>query len=144
MKKTGTVGFFEPCFFLLFGVFHLHRVWALADREAYAGFWLRVLAERGPFYAALSAGLALLCAAGIVCFIRRRQSGERWRWLYVLGGGYVLFDLLAIAAGWDFWRRLLRAMFDTSAWYWTPLWSAFILMGGASFGFGAALLLRRR
>ena len=48
---------FEPWFFILFGLFHLHRVWGLLDREDYAAFWLGVLTERGAFYWALMAVL---------------------------------------------------------------------------------------
>ena len=33
----------EPWFFLFFGVFHLHRIWALIDREGYASFWQKIL-----------------------------------------------------------------------------------------------------
>ena len=47
------------------------------------------------------------------------------RGAYLLGGGYVLFDLLAIAAELLFWHRLLVAMFDTAAWYWSGLWGVF-------------------
>ena len=48
---------FEPWFFILFGLFHLHRVWGLLDRESYAAFWLGVLTERGVFYWTLMAAL---------------------------------------------------------------------------------------
>ena len=30
----------EPWFFLFFGIFHLHRIWAMVDRKSYASFWL--------------------------------------------------------------------------------------------------------
>lgn len=52
---------FEPWFFILFGLFHLHRVWGLLDREDYAAFWLGVLTERGAFYWALMAVLGGMC-----------------------------------------------------------------------------------
>lgn len=54
----------------------------------------------------------------------------------MFGGGYVLFDLFAIATGLKFWNRLLTLMFDTNAWYWNYLWSFFILMGAAVFALG--------
>ena len=60
---------FEPWFFILFGLFHLHRVWGLLDRESYAAFWLGVLTERGAFYWALMAALggldAVVFTAGV-------------------------------------------------------------------------------
>lgn len=27
----------EPWFFMTFGLFHLHRIWGLIDRDSYAG-----------------------------------------------------------------------------------------------------------
>ena len=30
----------EPWFFIFFGLFHLHRIWGLFDRTAYARFGL--------------------------------------------------------------------------------------------------------
>lgn len=42
--------FFEPWFFLFFGVFHLHRIWGLIDRHSYARFWLEVMESRNLFY----------------------------------------------------------------------------------------------
>jgi len=43
----------------------------------------------------------------------------------------VLFDLLAIAAELLFWHRLLVAMFDTAAWYWSGLWGVFAALDAA-------------
>lgn len=28
----------EPWFFIVFGLFHLHRIWGLIERDSYAGF----------------------------------------------------------------------------------------------------------
>ena len=134
----------EPWFFLLFGAFHLHRVWALADRAGYAAFWMGLLEQKGPLYFLLMGALALLCLWGAALFFRERRQPRWWRWAYVLGGGYVLFDLAAIAAGWPPWRRLLQAMFDIRAPGWVTLWSAFVLLGGGSFALGLWLIRRRR
>ncbi len=134
---------FEPWFFLLFGLFHLHRVWGLADREAYAAFWLGVLERRGVLYFALMGLLAALCIAGLWAFVRYWRGHVWWRWIYVLGGGYVLWDLFAIAAGLDIWRKLLYSMFDTALPCWNFLWGGFVLLGAAAFAWGAALLARR-
>ena len=135
---------FEPWFFILFGLYHLHRVWGLLDRESYAAFWLGVLTERGAFYWALMAALGGLCLWALVLFFRRFRERRWWRWAYLLGGGYVLFDLFAIAAELPFWHRLLAAMFDTAAWYWNGLWGAFAALGAACLLLGIFLLRRRR
>lgn len=33
----------EPWFFMVFGLFHLHRIWGLIDRKSYAEFWNKLL-----------------------------------------------------------------------------------------------------
>ncbi len=134
---------FEPWFFLLFGLFHLHRIWGLFDRRGYAGFWLGVLEERGALYFALMGLLAALCFAGLWAFFRCRRDNPWWRWLYVFGGGYVLWDLFAIAAGLDFWRALLYGMFDVSSPLWNLIWGGFTALGGGVFLLGLFLLRQR-
>lgn len=131
---------FEPWFFLFFGLFHLHRIWGLFDRKSYADFWLGMMENKGAFYYIVMGVLAALCVLGIGTFFKNLRRNYWWRWVYVLGGCYLLFDLSAIAAGLEFWSQLLLKMYDISAPYWTALWLAFILMGGASFALGLCLL----
>ena len=59
---------FEPWFFIFFGLFHLHRIWGLIDRDAYAEFWTGVLENKGLFYVVLMGILAILCVLGIITF----------------------------------------------------------------------------
>ena len=141
---TASIHWFEPWFFLLFGLFHLHRVWGLLDRDAYSAFWLGVLEGQGALYFTLMGLLAALCLAGLWAFLRCRRERAWWRWIYVLGGGYVLWDLFAIAAGLDFWQDLLYSMFDTALPCWDLLWGGFVLLGAGAFALGLALLARRR
>ena len=132
----------EPWFFMFFGLFHLHRIWGLFDRESYASFWMGILENKGvPYYATMGV-LALLCVAGIVVFIRERKHNYWWRWIYIGGGSYVLFDLFAIAIGLTFWKTLLDCMFDTSSSYWNICWSLFIILGGFVFCLGISLLIK--
>ena len=138
MKKIEA---FEPWIFLFFGVFHLHRIWGLFDREAYVVFWIAVMERKNWFYFLLLGILAILCVLGIVVFLKNLHHNYWWRWIYVFGGGYVLFDLFAIATGWEFWRQLILRMFDVNAPYWNLLWLLFILMGGAVFLLGMKLLM---
>lgn len=35
MKK---IYHYEPWFFIFFGIFHLHRIWGMVERESYAAF----------------------------------------------------------------------------------------------------------
>ncbi len=137
------IALFEPGFFLFFGLFHLHRIWGLFDRKAYASFWLQVMEQRGALYFLLMGVLAALCLVGMIVFFRNWPRNPWWRWIYLFGGGYVLFDLFAIATGLQFWQRLLLWMFDTASPYWNLLWSIFIALGAFSFGLGIWLLNKR-
>ena len=136
--------FWEPWFFILFGLFHLHRIWALFDREGYASFWLGILDSKGAAYFIISGILAFLCILGIITFVRERRSNFLWRWVYICGGCYLLFDLFAIAAELGFWQKLLNSMFDTSSTYWNAVWCFFILLGAAVFVLGISLLGKYR
>ena len=146
LKKDSSkkISFYEPWFFIFFGLFHLHRIWGLLDRSSYANFWIGVMEQKGIFYFCLMGFLAILCLLGIVTFFKNLHNNYLWRWIYIFGGGYVLFDLFAISAGLDFWHELLLKMFDVNSKYWNALWSAFVIMGGAVFVLGLILLKKRK
>ena len=133
----------EPWFFMLFGLFHLHRIWGLIDRDSYAAFWLGVMENRGLFYFVLMGILALLCVLGVATFVKNRNNNYWWRWIYLFGGIYLLFDLFAIAIGLEFWHQLLLWMFDVTSIYWNAVWSFFLLLGGFAFVLGIKLLRQR-
>ena len=88
--------------------------------------------------------LAGLCILGIITFIRERKANYIWRWIYVFGGAYVLFDLFAIANGLKVWQKLLNVMFDTASPHWNYVWGFFILLGTAVLVLGIALLIKRK
>lgn len=134
----------EPWFFMAFGLFHLHRIWGLIDRRAYAAFWMDKMENRDFFYYALSGILAGLCVLGISTFVKNRKHGFWWRWIYLFGGIYLLFDLFAVAVHVPFWNELLLWMFDVSSAYWNLIWSVFILIGCFSFLLGIKLFMDRK
>ena len=119
----------EPWFFIFFGVFHMHRIWALVDRQSYADFWMGIYEKKGVTYFILMGLLAGLCILGIVTFIHECKANYIWRWIYVFGGAYVLFDLFAIAIGLALWN---------------PIWIFFIVLGCAVFVLGIRLLVIRK
>lgn len=127
-----------------FGLFHLHRIWGLIDRDSYARFWMGVLQKKGLFYFALMGALAGLCVLGIFTFMKYRGNNYWWRWIYLFGGVYVLFDLYAIAAGLEFWNKLLLWMFDVDSIYWNAVWTFFVLLGGFIFLLGVKLLVQKK
>jgi hypothetical protein len=99
--------------------------------------------EKGLFYFLLMGILSIFCILGIVVFFKNLRQNFWWRWIYLFGGSYLLFDLFAIATGLSFWRNLLYAMFDVSAWYWNFVWGGFIFFGGAVFVLGIWLKCKR-
>lgn len=141
MKRIET---YEPWFFIFFGLFHLHRIWAIIDRKSYADFWIGAMNEKGVFYYSLMGTLAVFCVLGIITFLKYLHHNYWWRWIYLFGGGYLLFDLFAIATGLSFWNKILMVMFNTSSPYWNILWSAFILMGGFVFLLGITLIIKEK
>lgn len=134
----------EPYFFMAFGLFHLHRIWALIDRTSYAGFWIGVLENKGLFYFALNGILATLCILGIITFVKNRYNNYWWRWIYLFGGVYLLFDLFAIAVGFNLWHNLLMWMFDVTSIYWNIIWMFFVFLGGFVFMLGIKLLIQSK
>ena len=134
----------EPWFFIFFGLFHLHRIWALIDRESYASFWLGIMISKGLIYFLLMGLLSVLCILGIATFFRERGRNFWWRLIYLCGGAYLLFDLFAIATGLEFWKKLLDKMFDTQSAYWNHVWGFFILLGGLVTALGIILLRKTK
>ena len=134
----------EPWFFIFFGVFHLHRIWALIDRSSYASFWLGIMNNKGAAYFILMGLLAALCVLGIVTFFCEIKNNYWWRFIYLGGGLYVLFDLFAIATGLKIWQKILTAMFDTQSSAWNYIWGFFILLGALVFALGIYLLRKRK
>lgn len=131
---------YEPFFFIFFGLFHVHRVWAFLNRQAYADFWIGILKEKGFLYFLIMGILGGLSILGVVTFLKNRKDNYWWRWIYLFGGAYLLIDLFAIATELEIWNRLLLYMFDVHSSYWDSIWLFFILIGLASFILGLFLL----
>jgi hypothetical protein len=83
--------------------------------------------------------MAALCIAGIAVFVRNKKSNCWWRWFYIFGGGYVVFDLIAIFIRLDMWENLLYNWYDVANPYWNWIWGAFILLGAISSVIGIML-----
>jgi len=136
MKTKSKIYWFETIFFLFFGIFHLHKIWGLFDRNRYATYWLSVMTNKDIIYYLLMIILITLCIVGIIVFIKSKSNNYWWRWIYIFGGGYVLFDISAITLEISWWNSLLQFMFDVNNPYWNIIWGLFILMGLLSFVLG--------
>ena len=99
--------------------------------------------EKGLFYFLLMGILSVFSILGIVVFFKNLGQNFVWRWIYLFGGCYLLFDLFAIATGLSFWYKLLYAMFNVSAWYCNFVWGGFILLGGTVFILGIWLKVKK-
>lgn len=88
--------------------------------------------------------LAFLCVCGIVTFCKNIRNNYWWRWIYIFGGSYVLFDLFAIAIELKVWNDLLLFMFDVNSPYWNIVWGFFIALGAFVFCLGLKLLKQRK
>jgi len=140
MKIKSRVYWYEAIFFLFFGVFHLHRIWGLFDKNGYATYWLFVMKDKDIIYYLLMIVLVALCVAGIIVFVKNKSNNYWWRWIYIFGGGYVLFDIFAITLEISWWNNLLQFMFDINNQYWDIIWGLFILIGLFSFILGVYIL----
>ena len=140
MEGKSKVYWFEPIVFLFFGVFHLHRIWGLINRPAYSNYWISVMNDRGIVYLILMIVLSLLCLMGIITFCKNIGKNPWWRRIYILGGGYVLFDLFAILTKVVIWNKLLLYMFEISNPYWNVIWGSFIIIGFLSLLLGISIL----
>jgi len=103
-----------------------------------------ILEKKGLPYFLIMGILACLCILGIITFVRESKANYIWRWIYLFGGAYVLFDLFAIATGLKVWQNLLEVMFDTTSPYWNYVWGFFILLGTAVFILGIVLMFKRK
>ena len=140
LKQKSKILWFEPVLFIFFGLFHLHRIWGLVDRKRYADFWLGIMNDRGVSFFVLMSILSVLCIAGIIVFFGNLGSNYWWRWIYIFGGGYVLFDIFAILIKLKEWNTLLQMMFDTTSTYWNLLWGLFVIMGLLSLTLGLFII----
>ena len=100
--------------------------------------------SKGIFYFVLMGILAFLCVCGIATFCKNIKNNYWWRWIYIFGGSYVLFDLFAIAIELKVWNDLLLFMFDVNSQYWNIVWGFFIILGAFVFCLGMKLLKQRK
>lgn len=140
MEDKAKIYWFEPIVFLFFGVFHLHRIWGLVNRSTYSEYWICVMNDRGFVYLILMIVLSLLCLMGILIFCKNIGKNYWWRWVYLFGGGYVLFDLFAIITKIEIWNKLLLFIFDIKNPYWNVIWGSFIVIGLLSFLLGISII----
>ena len=73
--------------------------------------------------------LVMFCLVGIITFIKNRGNNFWWRWIYLFGGGYVLFDVAAVVLNVSVWHKLLIFMFDSETPHYYFIWGFFCIAG---------------
>jgi hypothetical protein len=119
----------ESLVFLFFGLFHIHRIWAFIDSKAYNNFWLGVLDNRGPSFFFLGVLLMILSIVVILYFLKNYKDKKWWRWIYLFGGIYVLFDSILNLLNNNFMINVVIKMYTIAQPYYYILWGLFILLG---------------
>ena len=142
MNSKHNIYWIDIFIFLFFGVFHTHRIWAFFDREGYVDFWEQIL-ENEVTYLLLLTTLAVLCIIGFIIFLKNYGENPWWRWIYIFGGGYLLFDVFAIYFNLKFWNELIEFMNDVTNPYWNLIWGIFVIIGIFSLILGCYLIHKK-
>lgn len=128
MKETYTLRS-EAILFLFFGMFHIHRIWAFIDPEAYSKFWLGLVSTQGKEYYALGIILVGMSISLIILFVLNIKRLFWWRWFYLIGGLYVLIDVCLNLLEVDFMQRAIVWLFTVEGVLWYIIWGNFVLLG---------------
>jgi hypothetical protein len=119
----------ESLFFLFFGLFHIHRIWAFIDSNSYNKFWLELLANRGTSFFILGLLLFILTITVIIYFIKNFKNRKWWRWIYLFGGIYVIIDIILNLFNNNFIKNIVIKMYTLEQPYYSILWGLFITLG---------------
>jgi uncharacterized membrane protein len=119
----------ESLFFLFFGLFHIHRIWAFIDSKSYNNFWLGLLGNRGPSFFFLGILLIIVSIIVILYFLKNYKAKKWWRWIYLLGGIYVSIDSILNLLNNNFIKNVVIKMYTVEQSYYYILWGLFILLG---------------
>ena len=119
----------ESLFFLFFGLFHIHRIWAFIDAQSYNSLWLNILENRNTFFYILGILLIIITVIAILFFIKEYKSKKWWRWIYLFGGTYVLIDSILNLLNINIMKNIIMKMYTLKQPYYNILWIIFIIIG---------------
>jgi hypothetical protein len=120
---------FESIFFLFFGIFHLHRIWAFISPNTYSTFWLSLSNNKNAFAYLLGIIILLLSIFAILTFIINFKNNKWWRWIYLFGGIYLLFDSILNLLNVKFMMNIVNYMFTAPNPQFNIIWGFFIILG---------------
>ena len=119
----------ESLFFLLFGLFHIHRIWAFIDAQSYNNFWLNILDNRNAFFYILGILLIIILLTVIIFFVKEYKNKKWWRWIYLFGGTYLLIDITLNLLNINMMKNIIIKMYTLKQPFYSILWITFILIG---------------
>ena len=100
--------------------------------------------ENEVTYILLLTTLAVLCIIGFIIFLKNYGKNPWWRWIYIFGGGYLIFDVFAIYFNLEFWIELIEFMNDVTNPYWNIIWGIFVIIGIFSLILGFHLINKKK
>jgi len=119
----------ESLFFLFFGMFHIHRIWAFIDSKSYNNFWLNILESRGQFFYSLGFLILIVSIIVIMYFIKSYKYKKWWRWIYLFGGIYLIIDSVLNILNNNLMKNIIIKMYTIKQPYYSILWGLFIILG---------------
>ena len=120
---------FESLFFLFFGLFHIHRIWAFIDSKSYNKFWLELLENRDISFFILGFLLFIITVIAIIYFIKNFKDKKWWRWIYLFGGIYLVIDSVLNLLNVNIINNIVVKMYTLKQPYYDILWGLFIILG---------------
>ena len=120
---------FESLFYLFFGLFHMHRIWAFIDSKTYNDFWLSVLNNRNVLFNILGTILIILSIVLLIYFLNHYKENKWWRWIYLFGGIYVFVDCILNILNNNVIKYVVIKMYTLKQPFYNILWGFFILLG---------------
>jgi len=120
---------FESLFFLFFGLFHIHRIWAFIDSKSYNKFWLELLENRDISFFILGFLLFIITVIAIIYFIKNFKDKKWWRWIYLFGGIYLVIDSILNLLNVNIIKNIVVKMYTLKQPYYDILWGLFIILG---------------
>jgi hypothetical protein len=119
----------EALFFFIFGLFHIHRIWAFIDSQSYNEFWLNFLEKRDVLFFILGILFIVITIVVILYFIKSYKEKKWWRWVYLFGGVYLFIDIILNLLNNNFIKNIVIKMYTLEQPYYNILWGLFIALG---------------
>lgn len=134
---------FESPAFLLFGVFMVHRVWAIVNPPSFSNFWINAYFAKHPLILLVYALLAGLGLAGTWILIRTYRTYYWWRLFFPIIAAYGIQNVYKIWTQGEAWRDRILIYYHTGLRIWDLMWGLAVIAGFISIIFSQRVLKQR-